>query len=81
MRRELAGALAPAGPERPWGGRTLVAGWGAREPLAVALTVPELVVEISADTARDAAGRWRHPVRLLRVRPDLAPEEAPLPGE
>ncbi|TDC15160.1 hypothetical protein E1265_27140 [Streptomyces sp. 8K308] len=26
-----------------------------------------------ARSRQDAAGRWRHPVRLLRVRPDLAP--------
>ncbi|MET9039605.1 ATP-dependent DNA ligase [Streptomyces mirabilis] len=32
---------------------------------------PELVVE--GDVARDASGRWRHPARLHRPRPDLSP--------
>lgn len=33
--------------------------------------VPELVVEV--DVARDGAGRWRHPARRHRMRPDLFP--------
>jgi hypothetical protein len=31
------------------------------------------VAQISADVARDAAGRWRHPVRFLRIRAELHP--------
>ncbi|MEV4868619.1 ATP-dependent DNA ligase [Streptomyces syringium] len=83
LRRELTARLSPAGPSHPWSGRTFSSGvWGTeREPLAVTLTAPDLVAEVSGDVARDAAGRWRHPVRLLRVRPDLAPEEVPPPGE
>ncbi|MFJ2008561.1 hypothetical protein ACIOJ4_48940, partial [Streptomyces chartreusis] len=34
---------------------------------------PELVVEVDVDAARDASGRWRHPARWHRARPDLAP--------
>ncbi|MEU9438864.1 ATP-dependent DNA ligase [Streptomyces sp. NPDC048252] len=37
---------------------------------------PGLVVEVSADVARDSAGRFRHPVRLERVRDDLAPDDS-----
>lgn len=33
------------------------------------------------DVARDAAGRWRHPVRLHRPRPDLPLEAVALFGE
>ncbi|MEU5499808.1 hypothetical protein [Streptomyces griseofuscus] len=33
--------------------------------------MPELVVEV--DVARDGAGRWRHPARRHRMRPDLFP--------
>ncbi|MEU8550926.1 ATP-dependent DNA ligase [Streptomyces roseoverticillatus] len=35
-----------------------------------------MVLEISADTARDSAGRWRHPVRT-----DLGTGEVPRIGE
>ncbi|WP_234388099.1 ATP-dependent DNA ligase [Streptomyces sp. 46] len=38
---------------------------------------PELVVEVGVDVARDASGRWRHPARLHRARPDLSPSEVP----
>ncbi|MER5899621.1 ATP-dependent DNA ligase [Streptomyces mirabilis] len=36
---------------------------------------PELVVEVGVDVARDAAGRWRHPARWHRARPDLSPAD------
>jgi hypothetical protein len=39
---------------------------------------PQLVAEVSADVALDAAGRWRHPVRWLRLWPDMAPVDVPL---
>ncbi|MFF2431628.1 ATP-dependent DNA ligase [Streptomyces mirabilis] len=38
---------------------------------------PELVVEVSVDVARDASGRWRHPARRHRARPDLSPTDVP----
>lgn len=69
--------LLPARPHHPWEGRTFTAGWGSREPLHVALAAPELVAEVDADVALDAAGRWRHPVRFLRPRPDLTPCDTP----
>lgn len=31
---------------------------------------PELVVEVGVDVARNASGRWRHPARWHRARPD-----------
>ncbi|MER5297649.1 hypothetical protein ABT382_37480 [Streptomyces pharetrae] len=37
---------------------------------------PELVVEFIADTSVDA-GRYRHPVRYLRLRNDLTPDQTP----
>ncbi|WP_128434118.1 ATP-dependent DNA ligase [Streptomyces cyaneus] len=40
---------------------------------------PELVGEVGVDVARDASGRWRHPARRHRARPDLSPTDiAPL---
>jgi hypothetical protein len=67
----LAGLLTPAGGEHPWTGRTFTAGWGSRDVVDVTLVDPQLVVEVAVDVARDAAGRWRHPVRLHRPRPDV----------
>ncbi|MEV6179958.1 ATP-dependent DNA ligase [Streptomyces sp. NPDC052015] len=79
LSRATGAALAPlltsASPEHPWQGRQFSAGWGSREMLAVHLVRPELVVEVAVDVARDAAGRWRHAVRLHRARPDM-PSEA-----
>ncbi|MFF0018483.1 hypothetical protein [Streptomyces sp. NPDC005374] len=69
-------ALADLWPRReraPWKGWTFSAGWGTRETLDVTLVRPELVVEVGADVARDSAGRWWHPVRWYRARPDLSP--------
>lgn len=57
--------------------RTFTAGWGTRDVLDVTMVAPELVAEVSADVARDTAGRWRHPVRYVRPRPDLNPTDAP----
>ncbi|MFI2764882.1 ATP-dependent DNA ligase [Streptomyces echinatus] len=74
--RAVAGLLTPAG-DHPWTGWTFAAGWGSRESLHVTLVVPELVVEVDVDVARDGAGRWRHPARWHRPRPDLTPADTP----
>ncbi|MEU3787466.1 ATP-dependent DNA ligase [Streptomyces sp900129855] len=73
----VAGQLASAQPGHPWTGWSFSAGWGSRETLNVTLVAPELVVEVGVDVARDAAGRWRHPARLHRARPDLSPADVP----
>ncbi|MFF2374947.1 ATP-dependent DNA ligase [Streptomyces xiamenensis] len=77
---DLGHALTAAGNDHPWTGRTFSAGWGRSEPLQVTLVTPGTVAEVSADTSLDVAGRWRHPVRFLRPRPDLAPMDAPVFG-
>ncbi|MFJ2154301.1 hypothetical protein ACIOHB_36825 [Streptomyces microflavus] len=46
----------------------------------MALVVPELVVEVRADVSRDSADRW-HPVKLVRLRDDLAPADVPFFGD
>ncbi|MER5372685.1 ATP-dependent DNA ligase [Streptomyces sp. NPDC002553] len=74
--REIAGHLTLAG-AHPWTGWTFSAGWGSRESLHVTLVRPELVVEVGVDVARDSAGRWRHPARWHRARPDLSPADIP----
>ena len=75
--RELADALTPAGPEHPWPERIGTGRFGGGR-LSVPLTkvAPTVVVEVSADAALQA-GVFRHPMRFLRVRPDLHPEDLP----
>jgi hypothetical protein len=46
----------------------------------VHLVKPEAVAEAAVAVARDSAGRWRHPVRLTRIRTDMEPGEVPLFG-
>jgi ATP-dependent DNA ligase len=79
-RRALADRLHAAHGRHPWEGRTFTAGWNSREPLFVHLVALDVVAEVAVDVARDSAGRWRHPVRLLRLRGDVEPDEVPLFG-
>jgi ATP-dependent DNA ligase len=74
---ELAAVLTPAGDDHPWPDRIGTGAFGGGR-LSVPLTrvVPEAVVEISADAALQA-GVFRHPLRYVRVRPDLHPEDLP----
>ncbi|MGZ0200600.1 ATP-dependent DNA ligase [Streptomyces sp. RM1] len=73
----VGGLLAPGRGGHPWTGWTFTAGWGSRETLDVTLVEPGLVVEVGVDVARDASGRWRHPARWHRARPDLSPADVP----
>ncbi|MEV6833521.1 ATP-dependent DNA ligase [Streptomyces sp. NPDC051133] len=75
-RREVGALLTPAGADHPWHGARFSAGWG-RGDLDFTPVEPELVAEFLADTAVDD-GRWRHPVRFVRIRADLNVDEAPL---
>jgi hypothetical protein len=47
-----------------------------REPREYVPVEPLLVVEISVDEAYEP-GRWRHPVKLVRLRGDLRPQDVP----
>ncbi|MGW5665835.1 ATP-dependent DNA ligase [Streptomyces sp. NPDC003758] len=71
------GLLAPARHGHPWTGWSFSARWGSRETLIITLVEPELVAEVGVDVARDASGRWHHPGRLHRARPDLSPPTSP----
>jgi hypothetical protein len=73
-RRDVGQRLTPAEPEHAWRGRHLSAGWGVAEELELRTVKPDLVAECVADTA---VGRYRHPVRFVRLRDDLTPREAP----
>ncbi|MFD7705393.1 hypothetical protein [Streptomyces caelestis] len=66
----VAGLLVLAQRGHPWTGWSFSAGWGSRETLDATLVEPQLVVEAGVDVAHDASGRWRHPARTHRARPD-----------
>jgi ATP-dependent DNA ligase len=74
---ELAAVLRPAGPGHPWPDRIGTGRFGGGR-LSVPLTrvQPDVVVEVSADAALQA-GVFRHPLRFVRVRPDLTPDDVP----
>jgi len=74
---ELAAVLSPAGDDHPWPDRIGTGRFGGGK-LSVPLTrvTPSAVVEVGADAALQA-GVFRHPLRFVRVRPDLAPEDHP----
>jgi ATP-dependent DNA ligase len=74
---ELAAVLTPAGDDHPWPDRIGTGRFGGGK-LSVALTrvTPTAVVEVSADAALQA-GVFRHPLRFVRVRSDLRPEDLP----
>jgi len=76
---ELGALLTAAGEDHPWPERIGTGRFGGGR-LSVPLTRvrPEVVVEVSADAALQA-GVFRHPMRYVRVRPDLRPED--LPGQ
>ncbi|MFJ6784410.1 ATP-dependent DNA ligase [Streptomyces yangpuensis] len=76
--RLVAENLTAADPTHPWMGSRFASAWGSREALDVTLVHPDLVAEISADTAIDHGGVHRHPVRFKRLRLDLTAEEVPL---
>jgi ATP-dependent DNA ligase len=74
---ELAAVLSPGGADHPWPERIGTGRFGGGR-LSVALTrvEPSVVVEISADAALQA-GVFRHPLRFVRVRPDLRADDVP----
>jgi ATP-dependent DNA ligase len=74
---ELAAVLRPAGDDHPWPDRIGTGRFGGGR-LSVPLTRvrPDVVVEVSADAALQA-GVFRHPLRFVRVRADLLPEDLP----
>lgn len=78
--RVLGAQLTAASVGHPWTGWTFSAGWGTKEALRVELVEPVLVAEVAADVSLDTAGRWRHPVRWLRLRSDVAPGDVPVFG-
>jgi hypothetical protein len=79
--RQLARWLQPPRGEHPWPatvkGTTLDRFNRDKEPVALTLVEP-VVVEVSADTAWSGRS-FRHALRLLRVRPELHPDDVTPP--
>ncbi|MDA2803952.1 ATP-dependent DNA ligase [Nocardiopsis suaedae] len=75
QREGLDGLLAKAGDDHPWP-RTLGPAWGRESRQRYTRVEPELVVEIEPDVSV-SGGKWRHLVRYVRPRPDLAPGDVP----
>ena len=76
---DLATHLRPIDPQQhPWPAQ--IGSQFGGSPVHVVHVSPDLVAEVSADTALQA-GRWRHPLRLLRLRPDMAVDDLPKLGE
>jgi ATP-dependent DNA ligase len=72
--KQLATVLTPAATgEHPWPPR-IGSGHFDGGSLDITRVQPDVVVEVAADSALQA-GRHRHPLRLLRLRPDLAADD------
>ena len=71
---QLGDELVAAGHDHPWPHEIFSGVFGSNRRVAIARTDPTLVVEVAADSAIQA-GRFRHPVRYLRARPDLHPAD------
>ena len=80
--RDLARWLEPPRATHPWPtmvkGTTLDRFNRDKEPVALTLVEP-VVVEVTADTAWSGRS-FRHPLRFLRARPELSPEDVSPPG-
>lgn len=70
---ELGKLLKPAGVRHPWP-EEISTHWGTGSKTPLVKVRPRLVVEVAADAALQA-GHYRHPLRLVRHRADLAPDD------
>ncbi|MGR4862120.1 hypothetical protein ACIPOG_00055, partial [Kriegella sp. LARHCF250] len=76
----LAAVLLAAGPDHPWPDEIGTGRWGGKSAKVPLTKVEPSVVVVSADAALQA-GQWRHPLRVVRIRADLQPDDVPaLPG-
>ncbi|ASU83597.1 ATP-dependent DNA ligase [Nocardiopsis gilva YIM 90087] len=75
QQRDLAPLLEEASSGHPWPGGNAPA-LGPSRAAPYTRVTPDVVVEVAPDTGV-AAGRWRHSVRYVRVRPDLSVDEVP----
>jgi ATP-dependent DNA ligase len=72
---ELGALLQPARGKHSWPDEITSHRWGGKDSQKPLTKVePLVVVEVTADAALHA-GQWRHPLRLIRPRPDLQPDD------
>jgi hypothetical protein len=77
---ELGKLLQPAKPGHPWPSEISSQRWGGKDSKKPLTKVEPLVVaEVTADAAL-LAGQWTHPLRFVRIRADLLPEDVPAAG-
>jgi ATP-dependent DNA ligase len=77
---EIGKLLKLAGPRHPWPDE-IATHWGKGSKTPMIKVQPRLVVEVAADAALQA-GHYRHPLRLIRHRTDLTPDDVDtLPAE
>lgn len=73
--RELGALLIPAGPEHPWPAEISSSRFGSgRDTVPLVRVDPDVVAEVLADAALQA-GAFRHPLRFVRPRLDMSPED------
>ena len=72
QRLTVAAHLQPMGRLHPWPANLADLNYGTPRRSPLTRVLPTLVVEIDADTST-AKGRYRHPTRLIRIRPDIRP--------
>jgi ATP-dependent DNA ligase len=67
----LGALLKSAGRKHPWPDTIAAGHFGSSDKVSLTKVKPTLVVEVAADAALHAEGRYRHPLRYLRPRPEL----------
>jgi hypothetical protein len=68
--------LKPAGARHPWPDE-ISTHWSRGSKTPIVKVQPKVVAEVAADSALQA-GRYRHPLRLVRHRADLTPSDVEL---
>jgi ATP-dependent DNA ligase len=76
--RQLAAQLATAPDDHPWPDEISSGVFGQRKSVTITKVQPTLVLEVAADPALQA-GRYRHALRYLRLRADVAPDDVEPP--
>jgi ATP-dependent DNA ligase len=75
-KREVATTLQPPRGNHPWPDAIPSSRFGQHpnQPIPYTRVAPNVVVELDVDAAYEH-GRWRHPTRYRRVRPDLTADD------
>ena len=75
--RALAAVLTPAGLGHPWPDTIIANRFGSsRDRTTLTKVDPVIIAEVAADTGLQG-GVWRHPLRFIRHRAELQPQDLP----